>query len=122
LRKYKKDKLAYEGYLQQITHSLNGLDPQVRERLGEILGVVSQFEGYSTEGHPQEPFHYLPPTDIQEGRVESMLREKQEEVYRLRELLTKSDEAMEGKASNVQEELKALKLENGELLHKLQSL
>jgi hypothetical protein len=41
LRRFKKDKSLYEGYLQQISENINGLDPELQSRLGGIIGVLS---------------------------------------------------------------------------------
>lgn len=75
------------------------------------MDILAQFQGYSHEGH-QEPVKIMGELMIQDQRIQSLLREKQEEIYRLKDLLTKSGLGLDGKAGgrNALEELNKLRL------------
>ena len=76
LRRYKKDKAAFEGYLQQIAQRIGGLNAEIKGQLGGIIDILTQFQGYSHEAH-QEPVRIVGELMIQDQRIQSLLREKQ---------------------------------------------
>lgn len=54
LRRYKKDRAAFEGYLLQIGQIVGGLSAEVQGQLGGLIGVLQQFHSYSPD-NIQEP-------------------------------------------------------------------
>ena len=59
MRRYKKDRSAFEGFLQQISVVANGLNPELRVQLEGLFGVLGQFQKYSQDGgYQQEPVRF----------------------------------------------------------------
>ncbi len=73
LRRYKKDRTAFEGYLRQISQSIGGLSAEVKGQLGGVVQILGQFEGYSHDTHV-EPVRIVGELMIQDQRIQSMLR------------------------------------------------
>lgn len=51
LRKYKKDRAAFEGFLVQILQIVNGFNAEIKGQLGGIISILQQFQAYSPDSH-----------------------------------------------------------------------
>lgn len=76
LRRYKKEKSVFEGFLQQIVRYLNEINPELRSHLGGLTGIIQEYQKYSPDNHV-EPLKLVGELVIQDQRIQSLLREKQ---------------------------------------------
>lgn len=77
LRRYKKDKTTFEGFIHQIGQRISALSPAIQQELGGVFEVFGEFKRYSNNSF-QEPVRVLQDISLNDQRVQSLLREKQE--------------------------------------------
>ena len=46
LRRYKSDKLAFQGFLKNISSIINGYNEELRGHLGQIINIIGEYERY----------------------------------------------------------------------------
>lgn len=98
LQKYKRDKNTYETYLQNIKQFYESLAVEEREKFELIGKIITEFKAYS---HSQsistsQSLQIVGELVINDQRVQSLLREKQEEIYRLKDLVVRSGIRIDG--------------------------
>ena len=96
LRRYKKDKNTFETQLQQISEFYSTCAPELKENLEPLGKIVNEFKGYSHHQNLALPLQMVGELVINDQRIESLLREKQEEIYRLKDLIMKSGISYDG--------------------------
>ena len=84
---------------------------------------MEEFREYSHDQNLAQPLQIVGELVINDQRIESLLREKQEEIYRLRDLVIKSGIDVQGGRTSPEifERVKMLENENSRLRAQLQS-
>jgi hypothetical protein len=90
LRRYKKDRGVFEGYMRRVGEIYSSLGEDARAQLGPLNDLVTEFSTYSHVESNNQHLQVLGELVINDGRIESLLREKQEEINRLRDIVVNS--------------------------------
>ena len=77
LRKYKNDRNTFEKFLRNINNCIASYPSELKAELGNLVSILTEFESFG-EKQPQEPLRVLGEIMINDERVESVIREKDE--------------------------------------------
>lgn len=79
-----------KGYMTKVRSNISGL-PVEQESI--IRGVLSEYDTYLTTSVISEPVRFLGELEISDMRIQSLLREKDAEILRLRDRIFEAEKS-----------------------------